>query len=415
MFQKSVMVVAVAGAVGAGVTGAAFGQTTVGNVEIYGRLYPEFTVMSSSGATPTTATIANGQLSNLSQAPTGLNLKSRNSIDASNSRIGFRGTENLGGGLKTVWQIEQKVTIDSGNSGALANRDSFVGLEGAFGTVRLGNITTVYKDNREPIRALVGTESGNTVSASNVLASAPWAGASTFHLRRANSVRYESPTLGGGLIVQAQYSPDEIRKVSPGTANLNGDLWSLGLKYERGPFWASLSHEIHNDMFGASGSLPAAVANSTGGAGDIHSKDTATRGVFAYKFGGARVSLSLSTINYTESGTRAAGKFDNFKHNPWEIAWSQTWAPAIETVVAYVGAPAGSCTLTGGVACSTRGMDGKMLIVGASYSFSKRTALFAFYTKITNGASAMYNNAANAAVDAGGDMTNVSFGIKHDY
>jgi predicted porin len=414
MFQKKTLVVAVAGALGMGAAGVALAQTTAGNVEIYGRLYPEFTVMSSGGATPTTATVANGQLSNLSAPATGLNLKSRNSIDVANSRIGFRGTEDLGRGLKTVWQIEQKVTFDTGASGTLANRDSFVGLAGAFGTVRLGNMTTVYKDNREPIRALVGTESGNTASASNVLAAAPWAGATTFHLRRANSVRYDSPSLGG-LIVQAQYSPDEVRKVSPGSGNQNADLWSLGLKYENGPLWATLSHEIHKDMFGASGSLQAAVANSTSGAGDIHAKDTATRGVVAYRWGPARVSLSLSTIRYTESGTRAAGKFDNFKHNPWELAWEHTWTGAVQTVVAYVGAPAGSCGLAGGVACSTTGLDGKMLILGAAYSFSKRTALFGYYTKITNGASSMYNNAANAAVDPGGDVTNVSFGIRHDY
>ena len=414
MFQKKTLALAVAGALGAGVAGSALSQTTSGNVEIYGRLYPELTVMSSTGATPNTATVANGQLGSLSAPATGLNLKSRNSVDASNSRIGFRGTEDLGGGLKTVWQIEQKATIDSGASGTFANRDSFVGLTGAFGTVKLGNITTVYKDNREPIRALVGTESGNIVSASNVLASAPWAGATTFHLRRANSVRYDSPSLGG-LIIQAQYSPDEVRKVSPGAGNQNADLWAFGLKYENGPLWATLSHEIHNDMFGASGSLQAAVANSTSGAGDIHSKDTATRGVVAYRLGPARVSLTVSTIRYTESGTRAAGKFDNFKHNPWEIAWEHTWTSAIQTFAAYVGAPAGSCGLTGGVACSTIGMDGKMLILGAAYSFTKRTALFAWYTKITNSASAMYNNAANAAVDPGGDVTNVSFGIKHDF
>ena len=408
MFQKKLIVVAVAGAMGAGATGAAFAQSTTGNVEIYGRLYPEFTVMGSSGATP-----AGTAVSTLSPAATGLDLKSRNSVDVSNSRFGLRGTEDLGSGLKTVWQIEQKIPFDTGG-GNLGSRDSFVGLRSdGFGTVRLGFMTTVYKDNREPIRALVGTESGNIVSASNVLASVPWAGKTTFHVRQPNSIRYDSPSLGG-LTLAAQYAPDEIKKPSPGAANLNADLWSVGARYERGPLWMTLSHEIHRDFFGASGSLPSAVANSTSGSGDIHSKDTATRGVVAYRWGPARVSLSVSSIKYVETGTRAAGKFDNYKHNPWEIAWEQNWTGAIQTFAAYVRAPQGSCGLTGGVACSTTGLDGKMFILGAAYSFSKRTALFAYYTKLTNGASAVYNNAANAAPDPGSDVTNVAFGIRYE-
>ena len=97
MFQKKMIVVAVAGALGAGAAGVAFAQTTVGNVEIYGRLYPEWTVGSSSGATA-----AGASSSTLGRTPTGLNHKSRNSVDASNSRIGFRGKENLGSGLSAI-------------------------------------------------------------------------------------------------------------------------------------------------------------------------------------------------------------------------------------------------------------------------------------------------------------------------
>ncbi len=413
IFQKKLIVAAVAGALGAGATGAAFSQTTSGNVEIYGRVYPEFTVMKSSGATAATATVANGQLSNLSAAATGLDFASRNSVDANNTRLGFRGTENLGGGLKAVWQIEQKIPIDTGG-GNLASRDSFVGLNGGFGTVRLGFMTTVYKDNREPIRPIGGTESGNIQSASNVLASVPWAGKTTFHVRQANSIRYDSPSFGG-LTFAAQYAPDEIRKPSPGAANLNADLWSVGVKYERGPLYLTLSHEIHRDFFGASGSLPAAVANSTSGAGDIHSKDTATRAVAAYTWGPSRVSLTFSPLKYTESGTRAAGKFDSYKHNTWEIAWEQTWGGPWKTAVFYVSASAGTCGLTGGVACSTTGLAGNMLGLTGEYAFSKRTALFAIYTKVNNEASAKYNNAANVAVDPGSDIAQYALGIRHNF
>lgn len=413
MRNRKIMALAVAGALGA--PAVAFAQS---EIEVYGRLYPEFTRMNSSGATDATATIGNGQLSNLSSVATaqGTNLQGRYSVDASNSRIGFRGKEDLGGGLKTVWQIEQKATIDTGASGNLANRDSFVGLEGkGFGTIRLGNMTTVYKSNREPIR-FFGIESGNFISANGVISSTPWGNKNAFHVRQPNSIRYDSP-LYSGVEVGIQYAPDEIRQQSPGSASLNAYLWSFGVKYESGPLYLTLSHEIHNDMFGASGGgLNAGVANSPlDGSNDLHSKDTATRAVAGYQIGPTRVAFSYSPIQYTESGTRATGKFDSYKNKTWEVVWEQTWFGPFKTEAFYAAAPAGTCTLVN-ASCSTEGLDGKMIAVGGEYSLSKRTALFALYAKLMNGASAAFDNTANVSkVSVGTDITNIAVGIKHDF
>ena len=410
MHKRKIMALAVVGALGT--PAAAFAQS---NAEIYGRLYPELTVTSSSGATDATAPVAHGQLSNLATGTsTGLNVKSRNSVDASNSRIGFRGKEDVGGGLNAVWQMEQKATIDTGASGFLANRDSFIGLDASgFGTVRLGNITTIYKDNREPIRTF-GVESGNFVSANGLISSTPWGNKNAFHVRQPNSLRYDSPVFGG-VKFGVLYGVDEIRKVSPGTAHLNASLLSLGVRYDSGPLYLTLSHEVHNDFFGGSaGNLPAAVANDTTGVGDNHSKDTATRAVAAYSLGRTRVAFSYSPIKYSESGTRATGKFDYYKHNTWELAWEQIWFGPFKTVAFYASASAGTCSLVG-AACSTSGLEGKMLVLGGEYSFSKRTALFAFYAKLVNASSAIYNNAANVkTVDPGSDITHFTLGVKQD-
>ena len=266
MFQKKLLVVAVAGALGAGATGAAFAQTAAGNIQIYGRLYPEFTVGKSDGATP-----AGVSSSTLGRAPTGLNHKTRNSVDASNSRLGFRGTENLGGGLSALWQIETAVAIDQG-TGTLASRDSFVGLKGGFGTVKLGNMETVFKSLGDPL-GILGISSGNFVSLSNVISSRVAFGTSSagsFHLRQKNSINYQSPSFGG-FTVHAAYGPDEIR--GGNANNVNADLSSFGLEYKRGPIEASIAHEIHNDFFAGSNGVgsSAPVANPTRGATGVHS------------------------------------------------------------------------------------------------------------------------------------------------
>lgn len=62
------------------------------------------------------------------------------------SRWGFRGTEDLGNGLKAVFGLEGGILLDTGNSdGALFKRQAFVGLEGGFGRVVVGrSFTTTY-------------------------------------------------------------------------------------------------------------------------------------------------------------------------------------------------------------------------------------------------------------------------------
>src|SRR5437870_10057626 len=60
------------------------------------------------------------------------------------SRIGVRGNKELGGGLTALFQMESRVRLDQG-FGELTSRDSYAGLAGRFGTVRLGRtIGPVY-------------------------------------------------------------------------------------------------------------------------------------------------------------------------------------------------------------------------------------------------------------------------------
>lgn len=420
MFQKKMLAVAVAGALSAGASTSVFAQeessesgaggSRIGNVEIYGRLYPEFTVLSGSGATSATAT----GLSTLARTPTGLNAKSRNSVDASNSRLGFRGSEDLGGGMHAIWQIENTVAIDSGQSGFLASRESFVGLRGGFGTVRLGFMDTVYKELGDPIR-FMGIASGNHVSISNIISSRmPFGNSSagSFHLRQPNGLWYNTPSMGG-VTLYAQYSPDQQESLVPGS-NGKREFWSLGAKYRVGSMYYALTHEIHKDFFGGSSSAPAALSNTANAS--AHSNDTSTRGTIMYTYGSGRAQIDISHFDYTESGG-LAGRFQNFRNNRWGVTWEHRWAGTnIRTAALYANSSAGSCSLFGGAACSTNGLNGNMVALGAEYSFSKRTAAFLLYSKLNNGQSASYRNAENLSpYETGMDVTQVSFGIRHDY
>ncbi|HJV62691.1 MAG TPA: porin [Albitalea sp.] len=81
------------------------------------------------------------------QAPGGDKVWRADNGDMSTSYIGFKGTEDLGGGLKAKFKIEHFMRLDTGAAGrfngdAFWARDAYVGLSGAFGTTTLGRNTT---------------------------------------------------------------------------------------------------------------------------------------------------------------------------------------------------------------------------------------------------------------------------------
>src|SRR5690349_18408087 len=133
-------------------------------VELYGRVYPE--LIRETGKDPTAA---GATVSTLSATPTGTkSIITRNEMESSNSRLGVRGYERLGHGLKAIFQLETEFHVDS-NDSKFAQRDSFVGLASdAWGTVMLGRMDTPFKKYGDDL-SFLGVSSGNFVSSSNVL------------------------------------------------------------------------------------------------------------------------------------------------------------------------------------------------------------------------------------------------------
>lgn len=112
-------------AVLASLAGAAHGQS---NVQVYGLIDAgiEHVNNASPGGSGATKVISGGK---------------------NTSRWGFRGSEDLGGGLKAVWGLEGGILIDTGAAdGAMFKRQAYVGLDGAFGRLVLGrSFTTTYE------------------------------------------------------------------------------------------------------------------------------------------------------------------------------------------------------------------------------------------------------------------------------
>jgi predicted porin len=402
MLKQKAIVLAVAGAMGVPVV--AFAQ----NVQVYGKVYPQFATMKSSGAS--SAADLNPVIS---PGAVDGDLKRRNSVDANNSRIGFRGSEDLGGGLKAIFQIESKTSIDTGGN-LWASRDSFVGLSGGFGTVKLGNMDTVYKSLGDPI-GILGISSGNFVSDSSVLSQGPLSGID-FHQREKNSIIYESPSFGGVTLL-AEYASPAKEEQKPAGSHLKASTQSYGVKYEVGPLYLAAATEIRKDqfMFSSSDNIAAGFFTPSAARGEsVHSKDQAVRGAAMYEFPThTKVSLDVAQIKLQETGG-APGTFAEAKNKRWAVTAEQGLGN-VKVAASYAKSDKGNCSLNGGGGCFTDGFEGSQFNLGAMLNLSKRTGVFAIYSRLTNGSSAMFNNTPANDVSPGSDVTQAAVGVSHSF
>ena len=180
--NKKLVAVAVAGLLAAPL--AAQAQTA--NVTLYGRLN-------------ITMEAVNGAQAQAESTPVGKEVnRTVYRLSSNSSRLGVRGSESLGGGLSAIFQIESSINGDSGG-GTLAGRETFVGLQGTWGTFKMGNFLAPY-DDIHPIFGNVPTLTTSILSTA-----ALWAqGSQTkdnggFDARLGNSIRYDSPRIGGFL------------------------------------------------------------------------------------------------------------------------------------------------------------------------------------------------------------------------
>jgi GBP family porin len=147
-----------------------------------------------------------------------------NSGNLSGSRLGFKGNEDLGGGLSAHFILENGFAADTGTlqqGGRLFGRQAFVGLRSKeFGTVNLGR--------QYPVFALpIGSDTAALRYGTNIMVHPLDLDFLAGTMRVNNAITYESP-LYGGFQYRLQYALGEL----PGD-QANNRAWSLGASYAR--------------------------------------------------------------------------------------------------------------------------------------------------------------------------------------
>ncbi|MCK9285422.1 MAG: porin [Rhodocyclaceae bacterium] len=393
--QKKLIALAIAG-----LSSAAFAQT---NVTLYGIADVAFESVKASGGTADPTGTITGML------VTGDGYSNFSRVASNSSYIGFKGAEDLGDGLKAVFQFETGFNADTGVWSGAA-RDTYAGLAGGFGTVVFGNLTG-------PTRALGGrmemlpgnTNAGTAVSLLGNAANFFNTGTTgTFDTRLANSVAYISPDFNGfnGVIAYSSGENKSLDNVAAG-AQLNTKAYDLGLNYANGPLDLGLTYgKVDTDTDSAAGGVTGAGALT--GVKDIKN----IRFGAGYNFGVAKVTFQYNkqTINF--------GSGDDLDHKSYSLQGSYSITPAGKLIADYTVAK----ELEGSLVTGLNDSGAKLVTVGYLHSLSKRTTLKAVWTRLTNDSNARYNFSSSAigATGVGGfgygaDPQALSMGLRHSF
>ncbi len=416
-----------AAAVGAAFTLPAYGQLSSNNLQLYGRLNVAVDNYEATGA-------AAGSL---------FDYKSRMRVSDTASRVGLRGTEDLGNGLRAIFQIETGVNVDTGNSngqnginnpntGTWATRDSWVGIEGdRFGRLTFGRQSAYWANGTiEQIGA-------NYINASSPLASYSQSGVLVGPVaRESNTVQYSlrfggfsatasygfSATAFGGTSPYESYQQEAGASAAPLPAQGGGFVtqrsvldkprdtyYAITLRYNHSVFDLQADYAQRMDVGGANGRDGSGI--KVGGAWKympgaqisliwqrLENENSFGLGAsnpipLPCNISGAIPVAALGLPIAVPAGTTVAQAFrttggggsvngcDTLRQDMWVVSWEHTFGN-FQALAQYgrAGDVKGSSTAAG-----LPDSDVQTYLLGGRYLLSKRTWLYASYNQIRNG------------------------------
>lgn len=348
--QKRIIALAISAAFAA----PAFADTV--NVTVYGQAHLSYDQYSGDAATTAAGTQNGGNV-----APGA-------------SRIGFKGSEDIGDGLKAVFQYESAVRLD-GNAALLgAERDTYIGVAGNFGTVLAGRLPLAnqYANDANFFAAKVG-DAGN------------FSGANGISSRINGAVAYASPKFGGfsGLIAYVA----NTNQAAGGAQNAANKASSYTLRgdYAEGGIKAGLSYQ---SLATDSTKSAARIIAASGG----------------YDFGVARVAAQY--VRNTDIGQVAGAN-----QNIIVLGGSFKLGEADSLSAQYTKAGNKGATANSGATG---------FAVGYDHNLSKRSTIYAAYAIVKNDVNAAflatgYAHGGVTAPTAGEDPKVLSVGVIHNF
>jgi predicted porin len=332
-------------------------------------------------------------------------------ISSHASRLGFKGSEDLGGSLKALWQIELGIRASDNDNNTLGEsgvtyRNTFVGLTGNWGTAVIGRHDTPMKISTGSLDLFGDTiadyngngaddepdGAGNRAALYTSLALRTFLplldgqGLGFVDLRVDQAIAYISPTWNGLTIAAAIVQPgmDQAQTLPFSVAdNADGfaEAYSVAAMYSNGPFygslaWEQLSGDLIEEMLRASNTTQAIVSD-----------ETRWRAGVGYTANGLHVGLVYENQDHAFRGLDArrwqiSGSY-TLGNNLVKAMYGENRIECSASCVDLIDAPAGILT-TGldGVTSVYDGVDIDQWAIGLDHNFSKRTKAYLVYTDV---------------------------------
>lgn len=354
----------------AGFTGAAFAQTSV---TVYGIV--DAGIVNERG----------GAAGNVTKLTSGV---------ASGSRLGFKGTEDLGGGLSALFLLENGFQEDTGalgQSGALFGRQAYVGLgSNAGGTVTFGRqytpqyLTMVMAD---PFATGMAGDAANIMPNTGDAAS-----------RMNNSIKYATPNFAG-FTGELAYAFGE----NQGSTKA-GRQYGAAIGYGAGPLAVRLGYHNRDSN------------NGTTTTGLSSAKNTLLAGTYDFKV--AKLHLAYGVNKGDNSSIVRSSTSTATVTNPYNVA-APLNVNSTDSADALVGVtlPFGPHTVLASYIHkndkTSFNQDANQWALGYRYALSKRTDLYAAYARINNKNNAHYT--VGSAIETGSGDKAFNLGVRHSF
>lgn len=302
-----------------------------------------------------------------------------NEGQASN-RLGFRGVEDLGGGLAAEFWLEGGFSADTGvgaggGGGFAFNRKSTLGLKGGFGEVRFGRDYTPTFTNHSAYTVFGTNGLGNSLNTFNFLGSGATTG-----VRADNAISYFTPTIAG---FQGQLMVGLKESAAANTAN---EYSGVRVAYNAGPLSVSL-------------------ATASEGSTSLVENYKRTNLGATYDFGIAKLWLF-----------HVQGKFGALKNKQTALGVTAPVGPGT-VKFSYLKADYNDAAVAANAATN----DASHVTIGYDYPLSKRTVVYGVYSRVSNDGAGTFSanytgsGAGAAAMTAGGNSTGYGIGIRHSF
>ena len=269
------------------------------------------------------------------------------------SRLGFRGTEDLGGGLKANFMLEHRFSIDTGTvPNDFWAGDSYVGLSGGFGAVRLGRTTSeAYYATAD----YISMNNHDTGTSSDALYA--------YLGNNKNKIAYNTNSMGGLVLHAAIGAGEGVR---------GAKVMDLAATYDLGSLSLGFGYEKNN----ANANQYAIRALYTAGAFVFGGYVQRDKNAYGANFGNRTTFRVTGAYNVGNSEFQAGyGKADDYSNgNAVRLATGRTSSSADQ------------------------------LVLGYNYNLSKRTKVYGYYATVDSDNRAIYT-----------DLNTLAVGVRHNF